>query len=74
MNLKKCRIEKGYTQKELAVTSGISLRTIQQYESKARNIDGASLGTLVSLALALGVKFYDLLESDGLKARLKLTI
>ena len=74
MNLKKFRIEKGYTQKELALISGVPLRTVQQYENKARNIDGASLKTLTSLALALDVKFHDLLEDEDLKTKVKLTV
>jgi transcriptional regulator with XRE-family HTH domain len=74
MRLKDLRIKNGYTQKKLSILTDIPMRTIQQYECRARNIDGASVNTLTSLAIALGVKFYDLIEDDSLREKIKMTI
>lgn len=43
----------GYSQAMLAQKSGVPLRTIQQYESRARDINKASVQTLMMLARAL---------------------
>lgn len=43
----------GYSQATLALKAGISLRTLQQYESRARDIGKASFQTLHLLARAL---------------------
>ena len=51
--LAEMRIARGYTQALLAEKAGISLRTLQQYESKARDILKASVGIVYSLAKAL---------------------
>ena len=74
MKLQKIRQENKLTQKELAALSGVPIRMIQQYEIKARNIDGASLNYLCSLAQALNVKFYDLIEDENLIIKIKATI
>ena len=72
--LKMYRQNKKMTQKELAVLSGVPMRTIQQYEGRLRNIDGASLNTLCDLARVLNVKFYDLIEDENLKIKILNTI
>lgn len=72
-NLKKARRKKGLSQKELAERSGISTRTIECYEQRARPIDGARLDTLCELSKALDCKIADILESQDLKAKYKAT-
>lgn len=52
----------GLTQKELAKKSGIKLRTIQQYERRAKDINKASVSSIVALANVLGCKVENLLE------------
>ena len=52
----------GYSQKELAEKSGVNLRTLQQYELKAKDIGKASVQTVLSLANVLGCGVEDLLE------------
>ena len=52
----------GYTQLLLAKKASVNLRTLQQYESKAKNINKASLETILSLANVLGCKVEDLVE------------
>lgn len=55
---KKC----GYSQKELAEKSGVNLRTLQQYELKTKDINKASVKSIVALANVLGCKIEDLME------------
>lgn len=52
----------GLSQKELSVKSGVTLRMIQQYEQRAKDINKATVSNLFSLAQALGCKAEDLLE------------
>ena len=53
--LKKVREDKGLTQKLLAEVSGVSLRSIQKYESGERDITKAEVATVIKLADALEV-------------------
>ncbi len=52
------------TQKELADRSGVKLRTIQQYEMRAKNINKAAAETLLQLAQVLLCNMEDLIEYD----------
>ena len=53
MNLPELRKSKKMTQAELSKATGISKRVIQAYEQGDRDINGAKLDTLLSLAIAL---------------------
>lgn len=70
--LQKLRIAKGFSQKDLSVASGVTLRAIQCYEQRARNIDGARLNTLCNLAISLDCKIEDMLEDETLIDRYKM--
>ena len=61
-NLKRIRTAYGITQAELAEHSGVSLRSIQMYEQRNKNINKASADTMYSLAKALGCTMEDLIE------------
>ena len=61
-NLKRFRIAYGFTQAELAERSGVSLRSIQMYEQRNKNINKASADSMYSLAKALGCTMEDLIE------------
>ncbi len=61
-NLKRIRTAYGFTQAELAERSGVSLRSIQMYEQRNKNINKASADTMYSLAKALGCTMEDLIE------------
>ncbi len=61
-NLKRLRRQAGLTQRELAEKSGISLRTIQQYEQRKKNINKAQIDTLIPLSKSLYCEVKDLLE------------
>lgn len=61
-NLKRIRTTYGFTQAELAERSGVSLRSIQMYEQRNKNINKASADTMYSLAKALGCTMEDLIE------------
>ena len=55
----------GYSQRVLAEKAGVNLRTLQQYELRAKDINKAAGRTLLSLAKVLGCKVEDLLEYDS---------
>ena len=54
----------GYTQSELAEKSGVSFRTVQQYENRAMDINRATVSNLYAMAKVLGCQVEDLLEYD----------
>ena len=55
----------GYTQKDLAEKVGVNLRTLQQYEIRAKDINKAAGTTLLALSKVLGCRVEDLLEYDS---------
>ena len=61
-NLKRIRMIYGFTQKELANNSGVTLRSIQMYEQGHKNINKASAETLYRLSKILGCTMEDLME------------
>jgi len=61
-NLKRIRTTYGVTQAELAERSDVSLRSIQMYEQRNKNINKASADTIYRLAKVLGCAMEDLLE------------
>lgn len=61
-NLKRIRKIYGCSQKKLAEMSGVSLRSIQMYEQRNKDINKAQSESLYRLAKALGCKMEDLLE------------
>lgn len=61
-NLKRFRTTYGLTQAELAARSGVSLRSIQMYEQRNKNMNKASADTLYRLAKVLGCTMEDLME------------
>lgn len=52
----------GLSQKELSDKSGVSLRMVQQYEQRAKDINKATASNLFALAQTLGCKAADLFE------------
>ena len=70
--LQKIRVEKGFSQKDLSVVSGVTVRSIQCYEQRTRDINSARLDTLCHLCMSLGVKIEDILESDTLIERYRI--
>lgn len=54
----------GYSQRVLSEKSGVNLRTLQQYELRAKDINKAAGGTLIALTRALGCRLDDLLEYE----------
>ena len=63
-NLKRFRLNAGLSQSELAEISDISVRTIQQYEQKQKNINAAKAETVVKLAKALNISVEKLMEIE----------
>ena len=61
--LQELRKNIGYSQRELAEKSGVNLRTLQQYELKAKDINKAATTTLLALSKTLGCNIEDLLEN-----------
>lgn len=61
-NLKRIRTAYGFTQAELAKRSCVSLRSIQMYEQRNKNINKASADAIYRLAKVLGCAMEDLIE------------
>ena len=61
-NLKRIRSLHGYSQAELAKQSGVSLRSVQMYEQRNKDINRASVETVYRLSKALGCSIEDLIE------------
>ena len=61
-SLKRIRTAYGCTQSELAKRSGVSLRSIQMYEQRNKDINKASAETLLRLSKVLGCTMEDLME------------
>ena len=61
-NLKRIRSAYGCTQAELAKKAEVSLRSIQMYEQRNKDINKASVETVYRLAKALGCSMEDLIE------------
>ncbi|SHJ52295.1 helix-turn-helix domain-containing protein [Hespellia stercorisuis] len=58
--LQQLRKASGYSQRELAEKSGVSIRMIQQYETQTKDISKAAGGTIRALANVLGCRMEDL--------------
>ena len=63
-NLKRIRSIYGCTQSELSKRSGVSLRSIQMYEQRNKDINKASAETLYRISKVLGCEIEDLLEKQ----------
>lgn len=61
-NLKRMRMSRGFSQKELAKITSIPIRTIQQYEQKQKNINNAQANYVIALSQALSCSPKDILE------------
>ena len=61
-NLKQLRTRAGLSQSELARSSGVPLRTIQQYEQRQKNINKAQSEYLLMLSTSLSCRPEDLIE------------
>lgn len=62
-NLKRIRTAYGCSQSELARMSSVSLRSIQMYEQRQKDINKGQALTVMNLAKALGCSMEDLLEA-----------
>ena len=62
-NLGRIRHAYGCSQRQLAKAAGVSLRSIQMYEQRNKDINKAQAETLLRLARALGCQIEDLLET-----------
>lgn len=62
MSLKVLREERGLTRKELAECSGLSLRSIQDYEQGHKNVASMKGESLFKLSVALGCTVEDILN------------
>ena len=66
-NLKMIRSLSGMSQAELAEQSGVSKRTIQQYEQRQKDINKAQSETLLKLSRVLNCQMEELLEKVPVK-------
>lgn len=63
-HIQEARLNFGYSQSELANAAGINKRTLQEYESKRRDINKASGSVLCKLARALSCNIEDIMEYE----------
>ena len=70
--LKEIRMKRGLTQNRLSHISGVNKRTLEQYESARREISAANIKTLAHIALALGVKIWELFDDEETSKLVKL--
>jgi len=61
-NLKRLRTICGFSQSMLAKRAGVSLRSIQMYEQRNKDINKASVDTLYRISKAIGCTIEDLIE------------
>lgn len=61
-NLKRLRTMCGYSQSMLAKKAGVSLRSIQMYEQRNKDINKASVDTLYRISKVIGCTIEDLIE------------
>ena len=61
-NLKRIRTAYGCTQADLAKKQGVSLRSIQMYEQRNKDINKANADTLYRISKVLGCSMEDLIE------------
>ena len=64
INLKRLRESSDLSQSQLAEEAGVSLRSIQMYEQRNKDINKAQAITLAKIARVLGCEVEDLLESE----------
>lgn len=63
-NLKRIRENAGISQLKLAELSGVSVRMIQKYEQRDRDINKAQVINICKIASALGCNVQDLIETE----------
>ncbi|MGN0722879.1 MAG: helix-turn-helix domain-containing protein [Treponema sp.] len=66
-NLQFLRKQQQLTQNELSTLANVNLRTLQQYETGAKDINKAAGDVINRLAAVLKCNFYDLMELEPLK-------
>ena len=66
-NLQKIRKERKMSQSQLATNAEISVRMLQHYEQRTRDINGAAAMTVYKLAEALRCDVKDLLEFQSVR-------
>lgn len=64
--LQEIRQSRGLTQNQLAMISGVKLKTIRSYEQEIRDINLAELKTLLLLAMVLRCGIDELVSDDEL--------
>ena len=64
--LARLRKQLGLSQRELAARSGVSLRSIQMYEQRRKDINRAQVRSVVQLARALHCSVEDVLEPEAI--------
>lgn len=65
------RKKKGWSQRQLAVASGVPTKQIQYFEQHPDKIDGTKLNTLCNLSLALNCRVEDIIEGAELIEKYK---
>lgn len=69
--LKKMRLKRCLSQRELSDKSGVNINTIRALERKSLNIDNSGIKTLYRLCKALNCRLSDIVESKKVYNMLK---
>lgn len=56
------RVKRGISQRQLGAMTGLGLSSIRGYEHERRNVDNATLSSLIKICLALDCGIVDILE------------
>lgn len=62
--LRQLREHRGYSQRDVARLSGVSIRVVQAYEQGQNKLLNAKLRTICKIALALNASILDVVEDD----------
>lgn len=63
--LQRRRLDAGLSQRELAIASGVPVRTLQQYEQRQKDVNHARADYIISLARVLCCEPADLMEHNA---------
>lgn len=69
--LKSIRLEKNFTQQEIAEYCKISIAAVQSYEQNKTKIENCHLETLLKMSEMLDVRFFDLLEDESIRKKIQ---
>lgn len=71
--LRKARVKKGMSQRELSTVTGVPIQSVRRYEQIPMAINSAKLKTLIAFCLALDCHIDDIIEGKELLHKYRAT-